>query len=181
MLITKKILLSILMLMLSVSCWSVSESEKQVRAMFVYNFANFVEWPKKAFSKSTSPLQICLLGNVPFKNYLTPMSGTLIGERELRVITTNREEQFVGQCHILFVGDDQKINMKRLYSSKKYSYILSVSEQDGFLESGGIVNILDQSNNISFDIDMDNARRRGLFISSDLLSLARNIKRLSNK
>ena len=168
-----------LLMLLSASCWSVSESEKQVRAMFVYNFANFVEWPKKAFSKPSSPLQVCLLGDVPFRNYLSPMSGTIIGERELRVVTTNSEKDFKGQCHILFVGDEQKVNMKNLYRSKKYFYILSVSEQKGFIESGGIVNIIDQSNNISFDIDMDNARKRGLFISSDLLSLARNIKRLN--
>jgi len=168
-----------LLMLLSASCWSVSESEKQVRAMFVYNFANFVEWPKKAFSKPSSPLQVCLLGDVPFRNYLSPMSGTIIGERELRVVTTNSEKDFKGQCHILFVGDDKKVNMKNLYRSKKYFYILSVSEQKGFIESGGIVNIIDQSNNISFDIDMDNARKRGLFISSDLLSLARNIKRLN--
>lgn len=175
--INKKIL--ILIMFFSASCWSVSESEKQVRAMFVYNFANFVEWPKKAFRNTTSPLQVCLLGNVPFKDYLEPMSGTYIGERELKVVSTHIEKEIRGQCHILFVGDEKKLNMKKLYQSKKYLYILSVSEQAGFIESGGIVNIIDQSNNISFDIDMDNARRRGLFISSDLLSLARNIKRLS--
>ncbi len=174
-----KILMVIVWLMLSSACWSVSESEKQIRAMFVYNFANFVEWPRKAFSRATSPLQVCLLGDVPFAGYLEPMSGTIIGERELLVVTTHNEKNFKGQCHILFVGDDQKINMNTLYQSKKYVYILSVSEQKGFIESGGIVNIIDQSQKISFDIDLDNAKRRGLFISSDLLSLARNIKRLS--
>lgn len=159
--------------------FAVSESEKQVRAMFVYNFANFVEWPVKAFKRSNSPLQICLLGQVPFSGYLQPMTGTLIGERELLVNITNDEKDFKGQCHILFVGDDQKLNMSKLYNSKKYVYILSVAEQEGFIESGGIINIVDQSQKISFDIDIDNARNRGLFISSDLLSLARNIKRLS--
>ncbi len=119
------------------------------------------------------------MGAVPFADYLQPMSGTLIGDRELLVSITDNEKNFNGRCHILFVGDDQKLIMKKLYLSKKYVYILSVSEQEGFIESGGIVNIIDQSQRISFDIDLDNAKRRGLFISSDLLSLARNIKRLS--
>mgnify|MGYP000016099731 FL=1 len=166
-------------LLLSASCWAESEGEKQVRAMFVYNFANFVEWPRKAFKRSNSPLQVCLLGDVPFAGYLEPMSGTLIGDRELKVVITSNEKKIKGRCHILFVGDDQKQVMKKLSRSKKYIYILSVSEQKGFIESGGIVNIIDQSQKISFDIDLDNAKRRGLFISSDLLSLARNIKRLS--
>jgi len=167
------------MVLFSSVSYSVTESEKQVRAMFVYNFANFVEWPRKAFNRANSPLQVCLLGDVPFSPYLEPMSGTIIGERELLVTMTEDEKKFKGQCHILFVGDDKKLDMERLYKSKKYVYILSVSEQKGFIERGGIVNIIDQSKKISFDIDLDNAKRRGLFISSDLLSLARNIKRLS--
>jgi len=174
-----KVIIASTLLLLSFVSLAASEGEKQVRAMFVYNFANFVEWPKKAFSRANSPLQVCLLGDVPFADYLQPMSGTLIGDRELLVSITHNEKKFKGRCHILFVGDDQKIIMKKLYRSKKYVYILSVSEQEGFIESGGIVNIIDQSQKISFDIDLDNAKRRGLFISSDLLSLARNIKRLS--
>lgn len=172
-------LIGVLLICFSASVFAVSESEKQVRAMFVYNFANFVEWPRKAFSRANSPLQVCLLGDVPFSPYLEPMSGTIIGERELLVSITDDEKRFKGQCHILFVGDDKKLDMERLYKSKKYVYILSVSEQKGFIERGGIVNIIDQSQKISFDIDLDNAKKRGLFISSDLLSLARNIKRLS--
>lgn len=175
----KKTLITISLCLLPLMGFAVSESEKQVRAMFVYNFANFVEWPKKAFNRPTSPLQVCLLGDVPFSPYLEPMSGTVIGERELLVSMTDDEKTFKGQCHILFVGDDKKLDMDRLYRSKKYVYILSVAEQDGFIERGGIVNIIDQSQKISFDIDLDNAKKRGLFISSDLLSLARNIKRLS--
>jgi len=174
-----KAIITVILLAFSSFGLTATEGEKQVRAMFVYNFANFVEWPKKAFSRANSPLQVCLLGDVPFADYLQPMSGTLIGDRELLVSITHNEKKFKGRCHILFVGDDQKIIMKKLYRSKKYVYILSVSEQEGFIESGGIVNIIDQSQKISFDIDLDNAKRRGLFISSDLLSLARNIKRLS--
>ena len=165
-------------LFLSGAAWSVSESEKQVRAMFVYNFSNFVEWPQKAFNSSRSPLQICLLGDVPFAPYLSPMSGTIIGERKL-MVSTHSDSQFKERCHILFVGSDNKIDLKNLYKSKRFLYILSVSEQKGFIESGGMIKIHDQSKRISFDIDLDNARKRGLFISSDLISLARNIKRLS--
>lgn len=175
----KNKLLFIISMIVSATCWSISESEKQVRAMFVYNFANFVEWPEIAFLSATSPLQVCLLGDVSFKDYLVPMSGTLIGSRELTVVAASNDKKFKDTCHILFVGREQSISLEKLYQSKKYLYILSVSEQDGFIESGGIVNIIDQSNNISFDIDIKNARRRGLFISSDLLTLARNIKRLS--
>lgn len=152
-----------------------SEGEKQIRAMFVYNFANFVQWPNRAFKHKNSPLQVCLLGEVPFVPYLMPMSGTLIGKRELRVSQETSEKDFSGQCHMLFIGPQEK----GFKPSKKYLYILSISEQPDFIERGGIVHIIDQVERISFDIELDRAKRQGLFISSDLLSLARNIKRLN--
>jgi len=36
--------------------------EYQVKAAFLFNFAKFVEWPAKSFSKPSDPIVICILG-----------------------------------------------------------------------------------------------------------------------
>lgn len=43
--------------------------EYQVKALFLYNFANFVEWPDEAFPHADSPLKMCLYGAVPFGSF----------------------------------------------------------------------------------------------------------------
>lgn len=170
-------LLVISSLLLSLNSMAISESEKQLRAMFIYNFANLVEWPAKAFAKRSDPLKLCVVGDVPFIDYLYPMAGTFIGPREFQ-ITQSNSLQKTGKCQILFVGDDIRPELLKAFKSGQYIYILSVSEQSGFIENGGIINIVNTVEKLSFDINLDSARKQGLQVSSDLISLARNIRKL---
>ncbi|MBV1922381.1 MAG: YfiR family protein, partial [Pseudomonadales bacterium] len=36
--------------------------EFHIKALFLYNFANFVEWPEDAFSDKSTKLKMCLYG-----------------------------------------------------------------------------------------------------------------------
>src|SRR5687768_2113299 len=44
--------------------------EYQIKAVFLFHFAQFVEWPAKAFPDPKSPLVIGVLGRDPFGAYL---------------------------------------------------------------------------------------------------------------
>src|SRR5260370_41881790 len=45
-------------------------TEYQVKAVFLFNFAQFVDWPADAFSGPTTPLVIGVLGDDPFGDFL---------------------------------------------------------------------------------------------------------------
>src|ERR1700758_4217756 len=51
--------------------------EYQVKAVFLFNLAQFVDWPSKAFADPAAPLIIGVLGEDPFGSYL---DETLRGE-----------------------------------------------------------------------------------------------------
>src|SRR5258708_11984507 len=44
--------------------------EYQLKSVFLFNFAQFVEWPTNAFPEAQTPLTIGVLGNDPFGAYL---------------------------------------------------------------------------------------------------------------
>lgn len=152
-------------------------AEYQIKALFLYNFANFVEWPKDAFSSPEESIRMCLFGDVPFGGFLDAVDGTLIGDRELTIARTDTIEEIRKGCHILFVGEDKKVQLPTFWNEFKYVYVLSIGEEQGFTERGGIVNIMRTTDQVQFEINLSNALDKGLFISSDVLSLAREIKR----
>lgn len=154
-----------------------TEAELQVRAQFVYNFANFVDWPGDAFEEKSAPIKICLFGNVKFAPYLYTYSGTLIGERELLVKPADTFDQIRSGCHILYVGEDERVRLPTFWKQIKYIYVLSIGERTGFADRGGIINILRTRDRVQFDVNIENAINNGLFLDSDLLALARIIKR----
>lgn len=156
---------------------SVEVAENQVRAQFVYNFANFVDWPSEAFAHREAPIKVCLFGKVPFAPYLYTYAGTLIGARELQVQTTDQLDDIRSGCHILYVGRDQQVQLPGFWEQIQYLYVLSIGERQGFAEQGGIINIMRTRDRLQFDINIENALINGLFLDSDLLALARVIKR----
>src|SRR5437867_1187382 len=55
---------------LTLSAQTAPPKEYQVKAVFLFNFAQFVEWPPAAFADDKSPIVIGILGDDPFGAYL---------------------------------------------------------------------------------------------------------------
>ncbi|AFU98402.1 YfiR family protein [Simiduia agarivorans] len=167
-------------LALMASAWTHAQMDKQqaelqVKALFLYNFANFVEWPDDAFNSPDAPIRMCLFGEIPFGIFLDSVNGTPIGARNLAVIRTQDKTDIASGCHILFVGGDQKASLPDFWKDVQFLFVLSVGEQKAFADSGGIINIFRTQDQYQFEVNISNAMAAGLFLSSDLLSLAREI------
>src|SRR4051812_14257552 len=77
--------------------------EYQVKAAFLYNFTQFVEWPETAFTSETAPLVIGILGDDPFKGSLEELvHGEQVKHRSLVIEHYQRIDE-VHSCHILFI------------------------------------------------------------------------------
>lgn len=149
--------------------------EFHVKALFLYNFANFVEWPDTAFPENSNVLKMCLYGNVPFGGFLDTVDGTRIKDRRLNIVRTSDAEDIKPGCHILFVGTDQLELIQQLFLNINHLFVLSIGNVEGFTETGGVVNILRTRDHQKFEINLSKAIENGLLIDSDLLSLARII------
>jgi len=174
--------LYVLILVSLLSCNSYAESsnakslakEFHITALFLYNFANFVEWPEHAFNTNKN-LTMCLYGSVPFGGFLDKVDGTRIKSRRLKIMRTSSAEELTLGCHILFVGVDQLSQIQELFNNMDHLFVLSIGKIDGFTEKGGIVNILRTQDQQKFEINLSQAIKNGLLIDSDLLNLARII------
>lgn len=151
--------------------------EFHVKALFLYNFANFVEWPSDAFKDTETPLRMCLYGSVPFGGFLDAVDGTRIRDRNLKIIRTSDSADIQSGCHILFVGTSHLDTIEQLFNNMNHLFVLSIGNVEGFTDKGGIVNILRTQDQQKFDINLSKAIENGLLIDSDLLSLARIINR----
>ncbi len=177
---TKTIIVCLLLLFSGFSSAADKRISNKVMATFVYNFANFVEWPKDAFDTTNAPLKICLFGKVSFSSILENFDETPVRDRMLRILVTKKHNEIKDGCHILYVGEDQLNNLETFFNNLNHSYVLSVASMKGFLESGGILNILRTSDKQRFEINLSKATENGLEFNSDLLMLARIINRSQN-
>jgi hypothetical protein len=140
--------------------------EYRVKAVYLFNFVKFVEWPPRA---APGPLTICVVGHNPFGAALDDaLRGELVNDRPLVTRVIRGPEP---GCHVTFVPHGAAASA--YLGSARGSPILTVGETPGFLEQGGIINFVVEAGKVRFEIDPKAAERADLRISSHLLRVAR--------
>jgi hypothetical protein len=146
--------------------------EYQIKAVFLYNFAQFVEWPSVAYENARSSFVIGVLGDDPFGSYLDEaVSGEKVNNHPMMVKRFKNIED-VKDCHILFVGYPNKENFKEIFPTLKNKNILTVSDSQSFIKEGGMIKFQNENNKIKIGINLEAAKAADLVISSKLLRLA---------
>jgi hypothetical protein len=143
--------------------------EYQVKAVFLFNFAQFVEWPATAFADSQTPLVIGVLGEDPFGSYLDDtIRGERINERALQVRRYRRMED-IDICHILFISRSEAERLELIFGHLKGRSILTVGDFEGFAKRGGMMRFMKEQNKMRLRVNLEVAKAAGLTISSKLL------------
>ena len=144
----------------------------QVKAVFLFNFAQFVEWPDTAFADPGSPLVIEIFGEDPFGTFLDEtVTGETVRGRPLVVRRTRRIED-IRNCHILFLSPSEESRFDAILAALKDRPVLIVSDAPGFVRRGGMVAFAFEQRRVHVKINPDAARTAGLTISSKLLHVA---------
>ncbi|HEX2854625.1 MAG TPA: YfiR family protein [Opitutaceae bacterium] len=144
-------------------------SEYQLKAVFLYNFAHFVEWPSQAFPEPHAPLVIGVLGEDPFGRFLDEVvAGEKVNDHSLSVRRFRRLEE-IDRCHVLFVSQSETDRLGEIFERLKSRSILIVGESEGFSLRGGMVRFVTEKNKVRLRINLEAARAAGLIISSKLL------------
>jgi hypothetical protein len=151
---------------------SAPSREYQVKAVFLFNFTQFVDWPPAAFPEDTAALVIGVLGDDPFGPYLDEIvRGEQVNNRRLTVRRYRRPED-ISACQVLFISRSEDRNLGKVLTAVKGSDVLTVSDADEFALRGGMIQLATEKGKIRLKINVDAARASSLTISSKLLRSA---------
>lgn len=149
-----------------------SDREYKVKAAFLFNLAQFVEWPTHALPESDSPLVIGILGENPFGSYLEEIvSGENVNGHPLLVKHCQTVEEAVAS-QIVFINLPDKNKIKEAITTLKGRSILTVSDKNNFIREGGMVELIKKANKVGLVISTQSTKEDNLVISSKLLQIA---------
>lgn len=156
---------------------SAPSREYQVKAVFLFNFAQFVDWPPEVFTEENAPLAICVLGNDPFGSYLDDIvRGEHVNSRRLTVQRFRTPEEIKG-CQVLFVSRSESRHLEKTLLSAREMDALTVSDVEDFASRGGMIQLTMEYGKIRLKINVDAAKASRLTISSKLLRSAEIVSR----
>jgi len=153
-----------------------AQSEDQVKAAFLFNFARYVEWPDASFDGPADALRICMVGEDRFADVVSSIvSGKRVEDRPVAVDALAGLEG-AASCHILYVAESFAAPASAIAARLRGSSVFTVSDRAGFAARGGIANFIRSENKIRFEINPGAAKQAGLKVSSRLLRLAKLVE-----
>ena len=150
--------------------------EYLVKAAFIYNFTQFITWPKDAYSCADSPFIVGVLGDDPFDGTLEQaMDGKTVDGHPVVVRHFASVDQ-LGPCQVLFVPQSQEDSMAAVMSRLAATPVLTIGESEDFLPGDGGIRFLLEDGKIHFEINPAATDAARLKISAKLMKLARIYK-----
>lgn len=145
-------------------------SEYQVKAVFLFNFSQFVAWPAQAFAAADTPFSICIVGEDPFGAGLeATVRGENVQGHPLVIRRYPHPGALESGCHIVFIGDSSVAQLEKILKGLDDQAILTVSDIDHSAERGAMIQFANEHNRLRLIINIAAAKAAGLTISSKLL------------
>lgn len=140
-----------------------------MKAVFLFNFAQFVTWPPDAFSGPDAPLVVGVYGDDPFGQLLDDAVRNESAHGRRLVVRRFRRGQRIDNCHILFVSERGFRRWESLRPHLAHRDILTVGESTGFAEAGGMIELYNEGQRVRLRVNLEAARSTELRLSSKLL------------
>jgi hypothetical protein len=152
--------------------------EYQIKAVYLFNFANFFTWPATTFKNKQQPFRICVLGDDLFGIDLDLVIENEEVEGRKVVVQRIRALRNSVRCQILFVSQSEQAKKTAILNYVRRYPILTVSDMEEFATQGGMVEFFNSAyNEVRFSIAPETVKNGGLIASSNLLEIAKIVQR----
>jgi hypothetical protein len=170
------VVLAALLLLWSAPVGAQRVTAPALKAAFLFNFVNFIEWPADILAPGQR-LSLCVIGDTAVADALEQtIKGRSVDDHALTLSVMKVADGPVLQCHLVYVGDPDARRTDQLLFALSGTSIFTVGDGDRFAEAGGVAQLILENGHIRFAVNIGAARRARLKISSKLLSLATIIK-----
>jgi hypothetical protein len=155
-------------------------TDNDVKAVYLYNFVHFVEWPANVTAAKNDSFTVCVLGQDPFGPVLDAALAdeTISGKSVVAKRISTPEGS--GNCQILFMSSAEDGRLKQIIEALNKQAVLTVSDMPKFLQHGGMIQFVMEGKRIRFEVNLTAVQNAGLSLSSELLKVAATVRRASS-
>jgi len=152
-------------------------TEYQVKAAYLSNLGRYVNWSTRAKPSADEPFELCVLGQDPFGPALdAAVEGENISGAPLTARRVAKPQDALS-CRVLFISSSEEGQLDAVMAALGTTSVLTVADIPDFLKRGGMIQFVLDGNRVRFEINIATSRRAGLNLSSELLKLARAVRR----
>lgn len=147
--------------------------EYKVKTGYLFNFANFIEWPAAVLPAADSPFVIGVLdGGEALPVLQALLEGKTVKGHPVQVRALSAD-RIGGGLHVVFVTRAAGVSPAEIEAALGGSATLLVGETERFAERGGMIGFVREGDHIRFQLNLARVAEAGLKASAKLASVAR--------
>lgn len=146
-----------------------------MKAAYIFNFIQFIEWPHSDVQASTDWV-ICVSSFSPLKRPLMALEDrSARNGKSIRIRLWEAAE--LADCRMLVLnGADTERAARALNASPGRLPVLTIADDSANRTPGIMINLSREGSKVVFDIDSDAMGKAGLTVSSRLLRLSKGAR-----
>ncbi len=150
-------------------------TESAVKAAYLYKFAGFVEWPPGTFQRPDQAFVIAVSGDDDVAADLDRLvAGRALDGRPV-VVRRLSETAALPPAHVLYLGSRRDSRLRDSIEAAPGPALI-VTEQEGALQLGSVINFSVEGGKLRFSASLHSAESRRLKLSARLLSVAQAVE-----
>jgi hypothetical protein len=150
-------------------------NESDLKAAYLFQFGKFMYMPAVPTPPRGGTFDLCVVGGNPLADTLARITaGEKIDGRPVRV----RKDVLppdARTCAIAFISSSEHEHMDRDIAAVAGADVLTVSDDPGFLERGGMIQFVLQDNHLRFSVNLNSVSHTHLTLSALLLRVAASV------
>ena len=150
--------------------------EHEIKAVFLFNFLQFVEWPDGSFAEPTAPIRICVVGDARLADALRAVADGVQVEGRAVVVDQAASLADVPAVHLLYCSAGAMPEGRAFLQPSARRGVLIVGERADAFARGAAIRLLTEKGRMRFEICPDAASARGVQLRARLLRLARIVE-----
>jgi len=157
---------------------SIPLSEYKIKAVYLYKFIQFVRWPKELLAQDT--ITIGILGEDPFGESFAEVEGKKIIPLNKKLVVQKYgvyHKDCALDCNILYIHASEKEKLKDIFNRLSGKKVLVFADMDGFLEAGGMVRFVKESEKIRWEMNKAAIDTAGIKLNAQIFQLAVRVLR----
>ena len=146
-------------------------SEFDLKAVFLYRFAGFVDWPVQDEGGRDGAFTVGVVGTDPFGTALDALTERSVAGRPIEVLRFPDVEDLV-PTDILYVSPSEDRRLDQVIRAVGGRNTLTVGDSPDFLDAGGMIRFVTRDRRIHLEINRCAAEVEGFRIDARLLQVA---------
>ncbi|EDY80417.1 hypothetical protein VDG1235_31 [Verrucomicrobiia bacterium DG1235] len=142
--------------------------DDSLRANYLIRFVDFVRFERP----TNEPTTLAVLGSNGLYQELSKLAEKKKASgRDFRIIEINASDS-LENIDLVYVGTGYKEHWKEVIDKARVHSVVTVCDEPGFLDTGGLIEFLIQKNRLRFSLNLEESDAYKIGVSSKLMQLS---------